>query len=367
MLEQGRMVGIGIALTLLAVGPALAASPQEIPRTPSGRPDLSGTYNVATLTPLVRPREFGENLFLTREQAIEIAEQERSLLERGSEQSDPNRDAPPAGGAAPVGFDDEQRETLGAGNVGGYNSFWIDRGSEAFAIDGMYRTSILTDPANGQYPPLTPAAQERAMGRRRAFRPNDGTAYWLDEEGPGPYDDIEQRPLAERCLLGFGSTAGPPMMPVLYNNLKRIVQTDDAVMILVEMNHDVRVIRLSADHDPPAIRRWLGDSIGRWEGDTLVVESKHFRDQTALGGGTRDLHVVERFTRLDADRLHYEFTVQDPSTWSAPWKGDYVWPSTDEQVYEYACHEGNYAMGNIMRGARLLEAEAMAKKSATNE
>jgi hypothetical protein len=365
MVGRGRLLGLGITLTALA-GTALAAPP-DIPRTPSGKPDLSGTYNVATLTPLVRPREFGDNLFLTREQAVEIAERERALLERGLQQSDPNRDAPAVGGAAPVGFDDGERESFGAGNVGGYNSFWIDRGSEAFAIDGVYRTSILTEPANGQYPPLTAEAQKRAMARRAGFRPNDGTAFWLDQEGPGPYDDIEQRPLAERCLLGFGSTAGPPMMPVLYNNLKRIVQTENAVMILVEMNHDVRVIRLNAEHDPPEVRKWLGDSVGRWEGDTLVVETRHFRDQTSLGGGTRDLRVVERFTRLDQDRLHYEFTVEDPSTWTAPWKGDYVWPSTDEQVYEYACHEGNYAMGNIMRGARLLEAEALQKKGATND
>jgi hypothetical protein len=354
-------------LTALSGVAAGAAPPKDVPRTASGRPDLSGTYDVATLTPLVRPRELGDNLFLTKEQALEIAERERALQERGNLASDPNRAAPAEGGAAPVGFDDGERETFGAGNVGGYNSFWIDRGSEAFSIDGVYRTSIITEPKNGQYPPLTPEGQQRAMARRAGFRPNDGTAYWLDQEGPGPYDNMEQRPLAERCLLGFGSTQGPPMMPVLYNNLKRIVQTEDTLMILVEMNHDARVIRLDAEHDPPEVRKWLGDSVGRWEGDTLVVDTTNFRDQTGLGGGTRDLHVVERFTRLDAGRLHYEFTVEDPSTWSAPWKGDYVWPASEERVWEYACHEGNYALGNIMRGARLLEAEALKKKGGTSE
>ena len=131
-------------------------------------------------------------------------------------------------------------------------------------------------------------------------------------------------------------------------------------MILVEMNHDARVIRLHSEHDDPSVRKWLGDSVGRWEDDTLVVSTKHFGDRPGLSSASRDLHVTERFTRLDADTLHYEFTVEDPSTWAQPWKGDYVWPQTSNKVYEYACHEGNYAMGNIMRGARLLEAEVLA-------
>jgi len=132
------------------------------------------------------------------------------------------------------------------------------------------------------------------------------------------------------------------------------------------MNHDARVIRLNSEHDDPGVRKWLGDSIGWWEGDTLVVSTKNFGDRPGLGSASRDLHVTERFTRLDADTLHYEFTVDDPSTWTQPWKGDYVWPQTTNKVYEYACHEGNYAMGNIMRGARLLEAEALAAAAGTS-
>ena len=153
------------------------------------------------------------------------------------------------------------------------------------------------------------------------FRPNSGTAWWLVENGldaPGPYDDPEIRPLAERCLLGFGSTSGPPMLPVLYNNLKRIVQTDDHVMILVEMVHDARVVRMDDEHAPPEIRKWLGDSVGHWEGDTLVVDTTNFTDTPALSGASRNLHVVERFTRIDADTLRYQFTVDDPTVWSAP-------------------------------------------------
>ena len=360
-----------LGAAVLALAPAVGAQADDIPRTASGKPDLSGSYDVATLTPLSRPARFGDNLFLTQEQAREIEEEEQALLARGLERSDPNRDAPAEGGAAPVGFDDSQREDLGAGNVGGYNSFWIDRGDSALSIDGAYRTSIITEPKNGRRPPVTEEARTRQAERRKLtpFRPNTGTAWWITENGAdasGPYDDIEQRPHAERCLMGFGSTQGPPMLPVLYNNHKRIVQTDTHVMILVEMNHDARVIRLDSKHDDPGVRKWLGDSIGWWEGDTLVVSTKNFRDRPGLGGASRDLHVTERFSRLDEDTLHYEFTVDDPATWTQPWKGDYLWPETTNKVYEYACHEGNYAMGAIMRGARLLEEEALAAAAGTS-
>ena len=202
--------------------------------------------------------------------------------------------------------------------------------------------------------------RQAAAARAAFFRPNSGTAWWLenDLEAPGPYDDPELRPLAERCLVGFGSTGGPPMLPVLYNNLKRIVQTDDYVTILVEMNHDARIIRMNQAHNPPEIRSWLGDSVGHWEGDTLVVDTTNFTDTPALAGASRNLHVVERFTRLGPDALRYQFTVDDPSVWTASWGGEYLWPTTDDRVYEYACHEANYSLGGILRGARLLEAEA---------
>ncbi|MYB17487.1 MAG: hypothetical protein F4Y16_00605 [Holophagales bacterium] len=358
-----------LGLAALIALPAVAAE-DDTPRMADGKPDLSGFYNIATLTPLQRPARYGDNLFLTAEEANAIEEEEQALLARANEKSDPNRAAPSDTGAAPVGFDDSQRENLGAGNVGGYNAFWIDRGSSAVSIDGAYRTSIISEPANGRMPPITDAARERRAARRALtpFRANKGVAWWIQEGGadaPGPYDDIEQRPHAERCIMGFGSTQGPPMLPALYNNHKRIVQTDTHVMILVEMNHDARVVRLNSEHDDPGVRKWLGDSIGWWEGDTMVVSTKNFGDRPGLSSASRDLHVTERFTRLDADTLHYEFTVDDPSTWAQPWQGDYVWPATTDKVYEYACHEGNYAMGNIMRGARLLESEALAAAAGT--
>ena len=327
-------------------------------------PDLSGTYDTATLTPLERPVNLGDRLYLTEEEAVAVAEGERAFIAAGSQISDGNRSAPAKGGSTLVGQKDFPREAFGAGSVGGYNVFWADRGSQAFSIDGEYRTSIIVDPPNGRKPPLTTAGEEFAAFRRSLFRPNTGEAWWLDLEGPGPYDDPERRPPAERCLMGFGSTQGPPMLPVLYNNHKRIIQTPEYVMILVEMVHDARIIRLNSEHPPTEVRKWLGDSIGHWEGETLIVDTTNFTDGPGLLGATRNLHVIERFQRMGEDDLLYSFTVEDEGTWTDPWSGEYLWPGTDNKVYEYACHEGNYAMGNILRGARLLEAEVAVKAGA---
>jgi len=311
-------------------------------------PDLSGTYNIATVTPLQRPKAFGERLYLSPEQAEQIVARVAAAKAEGQEISDPNREAPPAGGDGSRGA---------AGNVGGYNSFWIDNGDSTFTIDGKFRTSIITMPADGQRPAMTPDGQRRAAQRRAFYRENSGEAWWMALDGPGPYDGPETRSLSDRCLLGFGSTGGPPMLPVLYNNLKRIVQTPDYVMILVEMVHDARIIRLNSEHAPADVRKWMGDSIGWWEDDTLVVETTNFTDNPALGLATRDLKVTERFRRIDDETLLYSFVVDDPNTWTQPWGGEYPWPATDERVYEYACHEGNYAMEGILKGARILEAE----------
>ena len=351
-----RLTAIVAVVIGLAFGTGVSVDAQEIPRTASGHPDLSGTYDTATLTPLERPAEFGDRLALTEEEAAAIAEGEPvALAAVFGIPADRNIESAPPSEAPPVGGDGS---TGAAGAVGGYNTFWMDRGTSSFQIDGQWRTSIITDPPNGRRPALTAEAQEARAALAGFFRPNSGTAWWLIENGldaPGPYDDPEIRPLAERCLLGFGSTAGPPMLPVLYNNLKRIVQTDDHVMILVEMVHDARVIRMNGEHAPPGIRSWLGDSVGHWEGDTLVVDTTNFNDTPALSGASRNLHVVERFTRLDADTLLYQFTVDDPTVWSSPWSGEYIWPATGDRVYEYACHEANYSFRGILGGARILE------------
>ena len=362
---------LAVACTVLAPG-AYAQGGADIPRTPSGRPDLSGSYDTATVTPLQRPREFGDRGTLTAEEVAIIASDPDGLAKTfnlapagsdereaarsdepraGFQTGDENREAPPAGGDGSGGA---------AGNVGGYNTFWIDRGDAGFQIDGLYRTSIIIEPPNGRQPPRTAENRAGAAANRGSFRANDGTAWWLEDNlnAPGPYDNPEQRGNAERCLMGFGSTAGPPMLSVLYNNMKRVVQTEDTVMILVEMVHDARIIRMNREHLPSEIRTWLGDSVGHWEGDTLVVDTTNFNDTPSLGGASRNLHVVERFSRIDADTLLYHFTVEDPTVWTAPWSGEYIWPASDSKVYEYACHEANYSFGGILRGARILEQDA---------
>jgi hypothetical protein len=324
-----------------ATRPAAAAS--DIPRTPDGHPDLQGLYFTATITPLERPVEFGDKLVINAEEAAQI---ERQSLERNQARntdSRADRNAPPVGG-----------------NVGGYNNFWIDRerGTDVITINGQYRTSLIVDPPNGRIPALTPEAQKR--NARRA-----GTSVRLTSDAPeeaassgtGAFDDVELRPLGERCLLGFGSTSGPPALPVLYNNHKQIVQTPEYIMILNEMVHDVRIIRMNQPHAPKSIRKWLGDSVGRWEGDTLVVDTTNFTDKTRFRGSTENLHVVERFTPIDAKTILYQFTVEDPTTWTRPWTAEYPWNASDEQLFEYACHEGNYSMQGILKGERLLDTE----------
>ena len=273
------------------------------------------------------------------------------ILELRDQASDPDREAPPEGGDGSEGA---------AGNVGGYNTFWIDRGSDAFSVDGKFRTSILVEPKNGQMPPMTEQASKARMERFASFRrSNEGRAWWVYEDVvPGPYDNMEQRGTAERCLLGF--TGATPSFPSLYNNYKRIIQTEDYVMLLIEMNHDARIVRMNSEHMPPDQRTWLGDSIGWWEGDTLVVESTNFRPSVQGRGGSENMTVTERFTRKPDGNVLYRFTVEDDTVWTAPWTGEYIWKqANDDKIYEYACHEGNYALGGIMRGARLLEKEAM--------
>jgi hypothetical protein len=337
------------------------ADSRAVQRTSDGKPNLSGTFNAATLTPLERPLRYEEQVFLTKADVERIAEEERALMKKGNAPSSANREAPAVGGDALVGFEDrrQEAEALGAGNVGGYNVFWFDRGDSAFSIDGKFRTSIITDPANGRRPPMHPKADAAYNEYVTNFMKNDGTAWWLGRKGPGPYDDPELRPPAERCLLGF--VGGPPTLPSLYNNYVRIVQTSENIMIMNEMIHDARIVRLGDKHASEAVRSWLGDSIGWWEDDTLVIETTNFRDDTGLDGASGSLKVTERLTALDRDHLQYSFTVDDPNIWTSSWSGDYVWSKSNDHIYEYACHEGNYALGGILRGARVLEADRATK------
>jgi hypothetical protein len=321
-----------------------AQSAKSIPRTADGHPDLQGTYDIASMTPL--EREAGTPLVMTKEDAATLEKVRAERVKRAAQPSRGDRSAPPVGGDGSAGA---------AGNVGGYNNFWVDNGTEYFTIDGQKRMSIIVDPPDGRLPLSTPEGRERLA---RIARPSsDAQENDPGFEGPGAYDDPERRPLGERCLLGFGSTSGPPAMPVLYNNFHQIVQTPSTVVILNEMVHDARVVRMNAEHLPPAIRKWMGDSVGRWEGATLVVDTTNFTDKTRYRGSSEDLHVVERLSRIDAKTLRYQFTIDDPRTWTRSWSGEESWPATDALMFEYACHEANYALGDILRGARLRESE----------
>lgn len=334
-----------------AAGKPAGATAQG-PRTADGKPDFSGVYDITTLTPVMRPPSLAARKSLTDEEAQKQAKAMADQMAKLNQPTDPNRPAPPKGGDGSEGA---------AGNVGGYNGVFVDYGSSAFKLDGQFRTSIIVDPPNGRMPAMTPEAMKKAASRMRRERANRGDAWWVKENiTPGPYDDPELRPMAERCIMSFGQSATTPMLPnYFYNNLKQIVQSKDTIMILNEMIHDARIIRMNAQHEPPEIRRWMGDSVGHWEGDTLVIDTTNFNDTPALAMADRNLHVIERISRIDAKTLLYQFTIDDPTVWTAKWTGEMPWPATDARIYEYACHEGNYSFANILKGARLLEAEAL--------
>jgi len=315
---SSRFPAIAGALAVLIAQPAAGQT-----RTPDGHPDLQGVWTNATITPLERPKSLAGKATLTDAEAAEFeknAAQELQDVDGKSEH--------PLLAAA------------GSNGTGGYNILFIDRGSELARVDGVKRTSLIIDPPDGKIPPITREAKKRNAEIFQSYI---------------TFNKVKDRPLSERCLLGFGSTSGPPMLPVLYNNNYQIVQTPDAIMILVEMVHDVRIIRMNGTHAPSNVRQWLGDSIGRWDGDTLVVDTTNFTDQTKFEGASPDLHVIERFKRVDAKTILYRVTIDDPSTFTKVWTLEYPFHATSGPVYEYACHEGNYAMSDIMGGARKAE------------
>jgi hypothetical protein len=344
-------------LTLFVLPASVAAlvaagGQRSNPRAADGHPDLQGTYDLGTITPLERAAKMPATL-----SEADAATLEAKILGQMQAAEQPvkgDRSAPPVGGDGTKGP---------YGNVGGYNTFWLDPGSHLTTVNGQRRTSIVVDPADGRVPPLKPEAKQRnaaLAGATSDQRSRENDPGW---EGAAAYDDPEIRPLGERCLLGFSSTSGPPILPTyFYNNLHQVVQTRDSVMILTEMVHDARIVRLGARHLSPAVRKWMGDSIGWWEGDTLVIDTTNFTNKTRFMGATENLHVIERLSRLDDKTLLYRFTIDDAATWPSPWTGEYAWPSTTDLMYEYACHEGNYALGNILRGARLKDAEDAAKR-----
>jgi hypothetical protein len=318
-----RGLSLGLLLPMLA-----AAEDWQPSRMPWGDPDLQGIWTNATLTTLARPDEL-ETLVITEAQATALEQYGEEILED---------------------IDDLPEGDLKAGeNVGGYNSAWMDPGTRVLRVDGEPRSSIIVEPEDGQVP-------YTLWGK--------GRFYWQGYKFMRRHENPEERPLGERCTVGFGSTGGPPMLPVLYNNNYQFVQSKGYVMILVEMNHNVRTIRLQGQPLPAVVRPWLGDSIGHWEGNTLVVRTSGFHLQQNLRAAikhqfymTEDSVVEERFTRNSANEMLYQFTVTDDDMYNQPWRGELTMRATEGPIYEYACHEGNYALPNILAGAREEEKE----------
>ena len=320
-----------LAACLLASTAAWGAPAWKAPRTPHGQPDLQGVWTNATITPLERPAKFKDRLVLSEAEARELEAEEVGQREKDN--------VPTAANATVTDLEKACYRGFSGANCG-YNSGWIDPGSHVITVRGEKRASILTTP-DGKIPTMLPAGEARVAARQ------------AERKRFGEFDHPELRVLGERCILSFGSSAGPPMTPLLYNNNYQIVQTRDEVAILVEMVHDVRTIRIGGKHQPAAMKSWMGDSIGRWEGDTLVIETTNMRNP--YRGASEKLKVVERLTRTAADELLYQFEIHDPESWEKPWGGELPMKATQGPIYEYACHEGNHAMEGILAGARQQE------------
>jgi hypothetical protein len=329
-------IGAGIISVLLAAS-FTAADPAQ-------RPELTGIWTNVSATPLARPPGI-DRLVLTREQADNVV---KGLpvygIPRDVVESDTHT-------AATEGAPEAGSEDFG---VRAYNAFWMDPGETLALVKGEYRSSYIVDPESGQIP-------------RRADRTRDRRGPSRYQTGIGEADGPEALPIAERCLIGFGNTGGPGMLSVMYNNNYQIVQTADHVMILVEMVHDARIIptfdseeEARANHRPDAIKPWLGDSVGWYEDGALVVETINLHPLQARSSAipiTEKGRIVERFERYSDSEIFYRFTVEDESLYTQPWTAELSFHATDGPIYEYACHEGNYAMENMLRGARLEEAE----------
>ncbi|MXZ72850.1 MAG: hypothetical protein F4Z04_15290 [Acidobacteria bacterium] len=292
----------------------------QAPRTAEGRPDLQGVWDFRSLTPFERPESVGDQDTFTEEEAAQFTQERLALLDK---------DRPGEDGRIPLS--------------GGYNDFWWDYGRQ---LTDDLRTSLVVDPPTGRVPALTDAGETRVAARRAA----------LGRDAHGP----EDRGAFERCILGFN--AGPPMNPSAYNNNMQLFQTAGYVVILNEMVHDARIIPLDGSgHLPDGVRQWRGDSRGRWEGETLVIETRNFTDRTSFRGSGPNLHLVERFTRVAADTLLYEYTVTDPESFERDWSVAVPMRKNDLPVFEYACHEGNYGMLNLMVSARAEDARKGAR------
>jgi len=299
------------------------------PRTADGQPDLQGVWGYATITPMERPKDLGAKEVFSDQEAAEFEKTTLANRDNDRRDDDPSRTRPVVNGS--VATADVARA---------YNQFWWDYGTK---IVGTKRTSLVVDPPDGRIPALTPDAQKRVAARLEAG----------DRPAVGP----EDRGLSERCI-NWG-TAGPPMRPGAYNNNFQMVQSHDYVTIVNEMIHDARIVPLDGrPHLPQNIRQWMGDSRGRWEGNTLVVDTTNFTDKSSFNGSDENMHLTERFTLVDADTLLYEFTVDNPTAFTRQWTAQIPMSRNPLPMYEYACHEGNYGMFGILSGARAVEKSA---------
>lgn len=295
------------------------------PRTPDGHPDFQGVWTNNTVTPMERPKGLGAKEFYTEAELADAQKRESERLARNEEEGRPTE----AGTADDVHYD--------------FSEYGLDRAQAKLVWNR--RTSMITGP-EGTIPPQTPEARKRIADARAKARGHE-----LD----GP----ENRPLGARCLAR--PNVGPPLLPSGYNSNLQIVQGAGYIVIEAEMIHDARVIAMNGRPHPPAnIRQWYGDSIGHWEGDTLVIDTTNFTDQSPFAGA-QNLHVIERLTRADNDTILYQFTVEDPGMWTKPWSGELPITKVNGQMYEYACNEGNYGLENTLRGARVADQEAAEK------
>ncbi len=327
------LLGLCLATVAAALLSPAAAQQWVMPRTPDGHPDLQGNWTNVTLTPFQRAANQESPVF-TAEEVARREQGAQTRLVSGAQPSDPDRPPP------------EPKNIISAADS--YNNVYFETGTGVAVINGEYRASLITNPSNGRRPPRTPEAQERLRERREFLSQFD------------QFDNPENRSLIERCFL-FAGNAGPPMIPQnAYNNNYTIVQTADYVVIHPEVIHDTRIIRMGEpDPLPDHIRPWLGDSWGRWEGDVLVVETTNFHPlQTFQGLPSDNLKVIERFSRVDEETILYEFTIDDPTSYDQQWGGEIPFKKFDKLLYEYACHEGNYALYNVLSGARYQDRQA---------
>jgi len=313
----------------------------QVPRTPDGRPDLQGNWTNQTLTTL--ERRTGQGPVYTPEEVAQIEQGSVSRFVAGEQPSDPGRSAPSAGGSV---------------DIAPYNNVYFEFGNRVAVVNGEPRTSLITFPSDGRIPAFT------AAGERQIQQARDLKAQFEE------FDHPELRPFAERCIVSYSSPAGPPMLPTTgYNSNYTIVQTPDHVLIMTEMVHDARIIRIGdGPRLPPHVRPWFGDSWGRWEGDVLVVETTNINPRQEFSAnvgatlfGAQDPHpseqmkVTERFSRVDEETILYEFTVDDPTVYTEPWGGQIPMVALNQNLFEYACQEGNYGLENVLRGARYQE------------